>query len=160
MKTNEAKRNIEASPARKRASEGQSCLPPSSGVWRNLKRGVLFQSFVIAVGWLLKSLPATSAQNVIPLFTSKSRFLASHADWDREHSFGDRYAESEKKTASNLQEGVLVFHYAVLESSSGGASRRSLNSSKPDARTSKWGIGSARASAGLNQSVLRPRFRS
>lgn len=52
----------------------------------------------------------------IDLFTSKSRFLASHADWDKEHSFGDRYSEWEKKAASNLQEGVLVFHYAVLES--------------------------------------------
>ena len=52
----------------------------------------------------------------IDLFTSKSRFLASHADWDKELSFDDRYAEWEKKTASNLQEGVLVFHYAVLES--------------------------------------------
>ncbi len=52
----------------------------------------------------------------IDLFTSKSRFLASHADWDKEQSFGDRYVEWQKKTASNLQEGVLVFHYAVLES--------------------------------------------
>jgi hypothetical protein len=52
----------------------------------------------------------------IDLFTSKSRFLAAHTDWDKEHSFGDRYTEWNKKTASNLQEGVLVFHYAVLES--------------------------------------------
>jgi hypothetical protein len=52
----------------------------------------------------------------IDLFTSKSRFLASHAEFDEEYFFGERYREWEKKTASNLQEGVLVFHYAVLES--------------------------------------------
>ena len=52
----------------------------------------------------------------LDLFTSKSRFLAAKTDWDKEHSFGDRYTEWNKKTASNLQEGMLVFHYAVLES--------------------------------------------
>ena len=52
----------------------------------------------------------------IDLFTSKSRFLTSHADWDKELSFGDRYSEWEQKTVVKLQEGVLVFHYAVLES--------------------------------------------
>ena len=52
----------------------------------------------------------------IDLFTSKSHFLTSHADFDKEYSFGERYTEWEKKTASNLREGILVFHYAVLES--------------------------------------------
>jgi len=52
----------------------------------------------------------------VDLFTSKSRFLAAKTDWDKEHSFGDRYTEWNKKMAANLQEGLLVFHYAVLES--------------------------------------------
>ena len=52
----------------------------------------------------------------VDLFTSKARFLAAKAAWDGEHSFGDRYTEWNKKTAANLQEGLLVFHYAVLES--------------------------------------------
>ncbi len=52
----------------------------------------------------------------VDLFTSKTRFLAAKTDWDKEQSFGDRYTEWHKKTAANLQEGLLVFHYAVLES--------------------------------------------
>jgi len=52
----------------------------------------------------------------VDLFTSKARFLAARTAWDGEHSFGDRYTEWNKKTAANLQEGLLVFHYAVLES--------------------------------------------
>jgi hypothetical protein len=52
----------------------------------------------------------------VDLFTSKSRFLAAKKAWDGEHSFGDRYSEANRKTAANLQEGLLVFHYAVLES--------------------------------------------
>jgi len=52
----------------------------------------------------------------IDLFSSKSLFLKSHADWDKECSFGNRYTEWEQKTVLRLQEGVLVFHYAVLES--------------------------------------------
>ena len=52
----------------------------------------------------------------VDLFTSKARFLAAKTAWDGEHSFGDRYTEWNKKTAANLQEGLLVFHYAVLES--------------------------------------------
>ena len=52
----------------------------------------------------------------VDLFTSKARFLTAKTDWDKEHSFGDRYTEWNKKTAANLQEGMLVFHYAVLES--------------------------------------------
>ena len=52
----------------------------------------------------------------VDLFTSKARFLAAKADWDKEHSFGDRFTEWDKKTAVILQEGLLVFHYAVLAS--------------------------------------------
>jgi hypothetical protein len=94
----------------------------------------------------------------IDLFTSRSFFLASHADFDKEYSFGDRYAEWEKKTASNLGEGVLVFHYAVLDqpTRSGGTFRRDLSSSKLAARTSKTAIGSATAPAGLNSSDQQP----
>jgi hypothetical protein len=51
----------------------------------------------------------------VDLFTSKARFLAAKTEWDQEHAFGDRYTESNKKNAANLQEGLLVFHYAVLE---------------------------------------------
>ena len=52
----------------------------------------------------------------LDLFSSQALFLKSHTDWDRELSFGDRYAEWNKKTALKIQDGVLVFHYAVLES--------------------------------------------
>ena len=52
----------------------------------------------------------------LDLFSSQALFLKSHTDWDRELSFGDRYAEWNKKTALKIQEGVLVFHYAFLES--------------------------------------------
>jgi hypothetical protein len=52
----------------------------------------------------------------IDLFTAKTRFLAAHTEWDQEHGFGNRYTEWNKKTAANLQEGLVVFHYAVLES--------------------------------------------
>ena len=52
----------------------------------------------------------------VDLFTSKARFLAAKTEWDQEHAFGDRYTEWNRKTAANLQEGLLVFHYAVLES--------------------------------------------
>jgi hypothetical protein len=52
----------------------------------------------------------------VDLFTSKARFLAAKTDWDKEHSFGDRYTQWNKMMAANLQEGWLVFHYAVLES--------------------------------------------
>ena len=51
----------------------------------------------------------------VDLFTSRALFLTSHQDWDKECSFGDRYTAWENKTVSKLQEGVLVFHYAVLE---------------------------------------------
>jgi hypothetical protein len=50
------------------------------------------------------------------LFSSQELFLKSHTDWDKEHSFGDRYTEWNKKTAPKIQDGALVFHYAVLES--------------------------------------------
>ena len=52
----------------------------------------------------------------IDLFSSSSLFLKSHTDWDKECGFGDRYTEWNKKTAPKIQDGVLVFHYAVLES--------------------------------------------
>jgi hypothetical protein len=52
----------------------------------------------------------------LDLFSSQARFLKSHTDWDKELSFGDRYTEWEKKTAAKIQDGVLVFHYAALES--------------------------------------------
>lgn len=52
----------------------------------------------------------------LDLFSSQALFLKSHADWDRELSFGDRYTEWNKKTALKIQDGVLVFHYSVLES--------------------------------------------
>jgi hypothetical protein len=52
----------------------------------------------------------------LDLFSSQALFLKSHADWDKELSFGDRYTEWNRKTALKIQDGVLVFHYAVLES--------------------------------------------
>jgi len=52
----------------------------------------------------------------VDLFTSKARFLAAHTEWDEEHGFGNRYTEWKNKTAAKLQEGLLIFHYAVLES--------------------------------------------
>lgn len=52
----------------------------------------------------------------LDLFSSRALFLKSHTDWDKEHSFGNRYTEWNEKTAPKLQEGVLIFHYAVLES--------------------------------------------
>jgi hypothetical protein len=52
----------------------------------------------------------------VDLFSSKALFLKSHTDWDKELGFGDRYMEWNKTTAPKIQDGVLVFHYAVLES--------------------------------------------
>jgi hypothetical protein len=52
----------------------------------------------------------------LDLFSSQALFLKSHTDWDTECSFGDRYTEWNKKTALKIQDSVLVFHYAVLES--------------------------------------------
>jgi hypothetical protein len=52
----------------------------------------------------------------IDLLTSKSRWLKAHTDWDEEQGFGTRYTEWNKNTAPKIQDGVLVFHYAVLES--------------------------------------------
>jgi hypothetical protein len=49
------------------------------------------------------------------LFTSKERFLASHTQWDKEMSFGSRYTEWNQKTAAKIQDGLLMFHYAVTE---------------------------------------------
>jgi hypothetical protein len=52
----------------------------------------------------------------LDLFSSQALFLKSHTDWDKELSFGGRYTEWNNKTAPKIQDGVLVFHYAVLES--------------------------------------------
>jgi hypothetical protein len=59
---------------------------------------------------------ALGLPRTMDLFSSQTLFLKSHTDWDKEHSFGDRYTEWNKKTAPKIQDGVLVFHYAVLES--------------------------------------------
>lgn len=52
----------------------------------------------------------------VDLFSSKALFLKSHTDWDEEHGFGNRYTEWKERTAPKIQDGVLVFHYAVFES--------------------------------------------
>jgi hypothetical protein len=52
----------------------------------------------------------------LDLFSSHTDYLKSHTDWDEEQLFGDRYTEWNQKTASKIQDGILVFHYAVLES--------------------------------------------
>jgi hypothetical protein len=52
----------------------------------------------------------------LDLFTSPTRFLQAHTDWDKAMGFGDRYTEWNQQTAAKIQEGMLVFHYAVLES--------------------------------------------
>lgn len=52
----------------------------------------------------------------VDLFTSKALLEASENDFDREADFGDRYAAWKKKMVAELQEGLLMFHYAVLES--------------------------------------------
>ena len=52
----------------------------------------------------------------LDLFSSQALFLKSHTDWDKELSFGNRYTEWNQKTALKIQDGLLVFHYAVLES--------------------------------------------
>jgi len=49
----------------------------------------------------------------VDLFLSKSLFLVSESDFDKEYSFGDRYTEWTKKTAEKLPEGAQMFHYAV-----------------------------------------------
>ena len=52
----------------------------------------------------------------VDLFTSKSLYQASNDGFDKEYFSENRYMEWAKKIASNLQEGVLMFHYAVTES--------------------------------------------
>ena len=52
----------------------------------------------------------------IDLFTSSARFLESHTQWDKDSTFGSRYTEWNEKTAKKILDGVLVFHYAVAES--------------------------------------------
>jgi hypothetical protein len=55
----------------------------------------------------------------LDLFSSHELFLKSHTDWDKKLSFGDRYTDWNEKTASKIQDGVLLFHYAVLDSTNG-----------------------------------------
>jgi hypothetical protein len=52
----------------------------------------------------------------VELFTSKALYQASVYGFDQEYFFRDRYAESNKRIVSSLQEGVLTFHYAVSAS--------------------------------------------
>jgi hypothetical protein len=52
----------------------------------------------------------------LDLFSSRALFIKSHTDWDEEQGFGNRYTEWKNKTAPKIQDGILVFHYAVLES--------------------------------------------
>ena len=52
----------------------------------------------------------------LDLFSSQTRFLKSHTDWDKGHSFGDRYKSWNHKTALKVQDGVLMFHYGVIDS--------------------------------------------
>lgn len=52
----------------------------------------------------------------IDLFTSKSLYQSSVDDFYKEWFRGDRYMEWTKRTAESLEEGVLTFHYAVVES--------------------------------------------
>jgi hypothetical protein len=51
----------------------------------------------------------------LDLYLSRSLFLTSENDFDKEYSFGDRYTEWTKKTAQTLDEGAHMFHYEVLE---------------------------------------------
>lgn len=52
----------------------------------------------------------------VDLLTSKSLLEASENDFHKEGFMGDRYAAWTKKNAAELQEGILMFHYAVIES--------------------------------------------
>lgn len=52
----------------------------------------------------------------VDLFSSQAQFLKAHTDWDKELEFGDRYTDWNHKTAAKIQDGLLVFHYAVLQS--------------------------------------------
>lgn len=52
----------------------------------------------------------------IDLFTSKSLYQASVDDFYGERLSGRRYEEYTRNVVSNLQDGILTFHYAVTES--------------------------------------------
>ena len=53
---------------------------------------------------------------LVELFTSKSLFQASVEDFYQEHFTTGRYAEWTKSVVTGLEEGVLMFHYEVTES--------------------------------------------
>ena len=52
----------------------------------------------------------------IELFLSKSLFVISEDDFDKEAFFGDRYTQSTRKRAETLPDGAHMFHYEVKES--------------------------------------------
>jgi hypothetical protein len=52
----------------------------------------------------------------VDLFTSKSLFQASTDDFFKEAFLGDRYAKYAESVVPSLQEGAIMFHYAVTES--------------------------------------------
>ena len=52
----------------------------------------------------------------VDLFLSRSLFMVSEIDFDKEAFRGDRSAEWIKKRAQNLEEGAHMFHFAVTES--------------------------------------------
>jgi len=52
----------------------------------------------------------------VDLFTSKSLYQTSANDFYKEWFSDGRFAESTKSVVPNLEEGVLMFHYAVTES--------------------------------------------
>ena len=53
---------------------------------------------------------------VVELFTSKSLLKTSEDNFDNEAFFGDRYAKHKERIVSELEEGVLMFHYKVDQS--------------------------------------------
>jgi hypothetical protein len=59
---------------------------------------------------------ALGLPRAVDLYLSRSLFLKSEADFDREIGFGNRYTEWTKETAQKLEEGVHLFHYEVTES--------------------------------------------
>jgi len=52
----------------------------------------------------------------IDLYLSRSLFVASEKEFDREYFFGDRYTAGIEKRAATLPEGERFFHYQVSES--------------------------------------------
>jgi hypothetical protein len=52
----------------------------------------------------------------IDLFLSKSLFIVSEDDFDKEAFFGDRYTRYTHKRAETLPDGAHMFHYEVIQS--------------------------------------------